>query len=970
MKSLLLFLFFCLIITCQLSAKPISANSVFDNPDNSMMKLSPDGKFISVHIIDKKNHYLNLYNPQKFNIKSSLAIGNDNVLNDYNWLNDSQIFMDLTHKGKQVNIIANLVGKNLEPIYVQHEGYLVDRLLEQPSKLMFAKRKNNKTQNHQLFIIDINELLSGNFDDAYELEHNENSIVNYHFDNKLNRVMTGVYNEENKSIVIKSLPISGGRWETIITLENTDYDIEPLGFISENSLAVLTNKDSDKMVLRSFNIKEQTLGKIIYQHPIYDLISAGFTDEGLLDFVMFKQHGLNRKLYFDKGRSDFRKRLAKTFPNKEVYIVDRVASKNISLLYANGSDEPGQYYVYNQEVDKAANFFPSYTKLLDQKFFASTQLTVKTKDNTELEAFLTLPKGLDHSTLLVMPHGGPIDVQESDRFNKAVQYYASRGFSILRVNFRGSAGFGKEFLEQGVGEFGKKIEQDITAAVTQVKQIHKFKYQCAIGASYGGYSSTMLAINTPKEYDCVIGAFGIYDLPLLFNASNYRSGSSYQKDIERVVGKYDENLNAVSPVYLAKKLKAPILLIAGREDDIADFEHTNRLKYILNKLNHPVETMFYQKTGHGHSSWEGDIHEAAITYDFLMRTLQLETPASDLDENSKQAIADDYIAIADGYNFNNLVDNDDEKAFEYYQKSAHYGHPRANFNIGSHYHAGDKVSLDLNKAIDYYRTAASLNYANAYARIGRMYMDGEHFTKNWTIALEHLIKAQKLEDSPLNNIRLARFYCTAPESYKNIAKCIGLMDLAQYENISQNTLRNAKNQVREALAWAFSSAKLTTEEHRKLKTFARESFDLTVTDVSLENTRTGQFKFIESQVFNKKGEYNLLQKNEDILTSDDEETRFGLIFKVDVPGVNRNSDQTAIAARWIKTTPDGKKSYPMNTLLYGSPKGEWYFLYPFKNIIENATWTLEIHDLDQNLLYSENFKLTPSKSLKIVKASH
>jgi len=951
------------------SGKPIKADSIFDNPNNTMVKLSPSGKFISIHYIKEKNHDLRLLNSKTFVLESTLSLGNDNVLNDYYWLNEQQLFINVTHEGRRVNFIGNLVNGKIKPSIIEAEGYLVHYLPEEPGKLMFAKKKNNKS--HQLLVVSIESLLSNDFDNAFEVKHNNNRINHYYFDNNSKRVITSDYDKKNKSIVIRFVPLYGGKWETIISLKNTDYNLKPLDFITDESIAVLTNKNSDKMVLRSYDIKAKKLGKVIYQHPKYDLVSAGFTSEGILDFVTFKQHGLNQKLFFDKGKAHYRKRLAKTFVNQEVYIIDRVVEKEISLLYVNGSDEPGQYYIYDKQADEAVTFIPSYTNLLEQKFFPSQQLTIKADDGIELEAFLTLPEGIDHSTLLVMPHGGPIDVQESDRFNKYVQYYVSRGFTVLRVNFRGSAGFGKEFLEKGVGEFGKDIEQDITAAVARVKQSHTFKYQCAMGSSYGGYSSTMLAIKHPEKYDCVIASFGVYDLPLLFNASNYRSGKEYQKFIEKTVGKFDESLSLVSPVYLAKKLKAPILLIAGRDDDVADFEHTNRFKYILNKLNHPTEIMFYEKTGHGHRFWGGDIHEAAISYDFLMRTLNLPSSSpKELDEISKQAIANDYAVIADGYNFKDYVDDDEIKAFKYYQKAAIYSHPRANFNIGSHYHTGDQVNIDLDKAVEYYRNSAKLGYAGAHARIGRMYMEGEHLSQNWQTAVDSLLSAKKLKDNPLNNIRLARFYCVSPEKFRNIGKCLELMDLAQYERISKRVLSNAKQHIREALAWIFSSAQLNKEEKNKLKKFAIDTFELTTTDISLDEIRSGQFEFIESDVFGKNGEYSLLPKSGDVLASDDEEARFGLIFNVDIPGINESYDKVALTAQWIKTTENGNKYYPTNTILYGSPINDWEVLRSFKDIKEEATWTLVLYDFDQNLLLSQKFKVAPSRSKDIVNVNH
>jgi hypothetical protein len=120
--------------------------------------------------------------------------------------------------------------------------------------------------------------------------------------------------------------------------------------------------------------------------------------------------------------------------------------------------------------------------------------------------------------------GGLIGIKEDDSFSKDVQYYVSRGFSILIIKFRGSSGFGKKFQEKGVGEFSRLIEEGIMAAT-----------------------------------------FGVYDLPLLFNASNYRSNIEYRKAISKTVGNYDQPMKNYFPVYLFDKLKAPILLITGKK---------------------------------------------------------------------------------------------------------------------------------------------------------------------------------------------------------------------------------------------------------------------------------------------------------------------------------------------------------------------------------------------------------------------
>ncbi|MFT5164414.1 MAG: dipeptidyl aminopeptidase/acylaminoacyl peptidase, partial [Alteromonadaceae bacterium] len=898
-------MWFSVLFTGQVSAEPltsgpIEADKLFSSAQVNMVALSPGGEYVSIHYQAEKDHNLNFYDTKSNRFIAGTVIGNDNRLRNYSWLNNNQLFLRATNKKGSFGLIFTLnEDKKTVVKLLKTKGYLVHHLPKQKNKVMYAKRKSRHSDYYDLFIIGIDALINDDFSDALRIKHDSSSVSHYIYDADLKLILTSQYNERDETVSIKYASIDGGKWHTAHTIKDVDYNLKPAGFITPDSIAMLTDKDSDKMVLRSFDIKTQTLGEIIYQHPKYDLTSADFTKDGLLNYVTYVEYGLTKTRYLDRRKNHFIQRLAQTFINQEAFVLDQSADANLSLLYVNGSDEPGQYLVYDQQKDQAQRLVVSYPKLNGTSFSTSQQINVTASDGTQIEAFLNLPQNTDHGTLLVMPHGGPIGVQESDNFNQEVQYYTSRGFAVLRVNFRGSAGFGKAFRERGVGEFGQLIEQDISAAVNQVRQQHQFKYMCSIGASYGGYSAVMLAIKHPEQYDCVVAAFGVFDLPLLFNASNLRSGEEYQQYMAKTVGEYDDSMVAVSPVYLSKKLKSPLLLIGGREDDVADFEHTNRFNYVLRLDNHPVETVFYHNTGHGHNYWSGDQHEAAITSDFLHRTLKLTMPQpAELDANGKKAIGDDYATIADAYTFDDNVDNDEEKAFDYYHLAADYDHPRANFNIGGEYHYGGLVKPDVAKAVTYYQKSAALDYADGYRRLGQMYMEGEHFAQDWQKAHDHLKKALALEDESRNNIAMARFYCTAPAPHTDFERCLELMQYKRYKRQSENTFRQAKIYLRHTLSWIITSATLTPEQLQKIKLFATEAFELTDTQGSIEDKREGAFSFKESETFGEKDNYQLLQPGYQLKAAKAKSTKdktpkakdkgdkFGLIFKVDVFGAN------------------------------------------------------------------------------------
>jgi pimeloyl-ACP methyl ester carboxylesterase len=922
-----------------------------------MVKLSPSGKYITNHYKTKNDHFIELIDHAKSESVYSFRIGKDNTLEEYYWLNDQYLYFVFLQDGDQRIMIGELIDNKIKLKLLEAEGHLIYTLPEEKNRVMFERRQSsNGAYFYDFYTVEIEALIKNDFDDAVKLKHNAKEVREYRYDPRAKQVIMYDYDRKTKIRHFKSVHINGGKWKTIFLLKNRDYRFGVLGFKSENMMYVLTNKNSDKVVLREFNIEKQALEKTIYQHPKYDLKSAGFTGSGDLDYVTYRQHGLVRTVFFDKGKVEFEERISSTFKNKDAFFIDQSDDKNTYLLYVNGSDQPGEYYIYDRTNDLINRLFVSFSKLADIKFSRSEHLEVKTPDNVEIEAFLTIPQANNLNTLLVMPHGGPIDVQESDRFNKQVQYFASRGFSVLRVNFRGSSGFGKAFLSQGVGEFGKLIESDITAAVNLVKKKHQFKYMCSIGASYGGYSAAMLAIKYPEQYDCVIASFGIYDLPLLFNASNYRSDEKFRESIEKVAGKYDRNMVEYSPIYLNEKLKAPILLIAGRLDDIADFEHSNRFKFVLEERKHNVETMFYENTEHGHKYWNGDRHEAATTYDFLVRTLKLPIPTiSPSSSSSKSALANDFYVIAKSLANEDNVPDDMDKALTYYHKAASLDHGESNYFLADYFLNGSLETKDVKRGLDYLKKSAELSYAPAYAKFGRMYMEGENFERNWIKASNNLNRAAELSNTPSNRIRLARFYCMAPEESRDIDLCLKLMDLEQYYKQSKSKTNEALGIVSETISWVMAEGNLTQEEFVKVRDFAIELYDVTELEVSLENVTEGLFSYKGGLSFGNKSVYDLINKSALIQTDDIENTAFGVIFELNVFGADRYRDNISLAMRWIKTTPSGEKSYLKSMILSGSPKGKWRLLRELSDIKEPAVWTIEVYDLNQKKLYQKSF---------------
>jgi len=659
-------------------AEPLPGSELFVNAEISALRLSPNGSMMTAYAsLEDGQKRIELMDLRKFEYLSKIDVGSQTILKTYYWLDDDTLYFET--QSSRANVTVNQIGRieqgaiKLNPLLTK--GYLVDELPKLLGEVMFAKRGSNKSRAHELFIIRNNDLINGDFSRAKKIAHNDNSLSRFVYDSNYERLLSFKYDKASDTLTILQLPLTGGTWTELVRLKDFEFNFDVIGFISTTKLAVLSNENTDKIVLREYDLGTQKSGKILYEHPFYDLSGAGITADGQVDYVSYFEHGVIQYQYLDTGKARLMGRLKKTFQGQAANVIG-TATNQSALVAINGSTEPGEYLLYDQNTDQAKRLLAAYPQLVGKKFARSEHIKTRARDGTEIEAFFTRPIGkINHNTLLVMPHGGPIGVRETDEFNRTVQYFASRGFSVLRVNFRGSSGYGKTFMERGVGEFGQLIESDITSVVNRIRRSNRFNHVCAVGASYGGYSATMLAIRHPDVYKCVVAGFGIFDLPLLYNASNYRSGEEYRKYIAKVGGEYSQELVKVSPVYQHSQLKTPILIIAGRDDDVADFEHSNRFNYVLEKAGHRVETMFYRNTAHGHKFWEGDRHQVALTSDYIMRTLGLRYPApAELTAKGKQAYMEDFLLLGQGYHYDDIVDNDKQKSQQYYNLAGAYGY--------------------------------------------------------------------------------------------------------------------------------------------------------------------------------------------------------------------------------------------------------------------------------------------------------
>lgn len=291
------------------------------------------------------------------------------------------------------------------------------------------------------------------------------------------------------------------------------------------------------------------------------------------------------------------------FPGRMVGVSSTSADTSKVIVATVGSQDPGTWYLFDRATNKATLLARAKSWLTEASLPGNREVVLTARDGITLYGVLTLPpKGPERGLpMVVMPHGGPYGVYDSAMYDGDAALLASEGYAVLRVNFRGSGGYGREFMQRGVMQWGRAMQDDVTDATQWAiaQGIAAPDRICVFGWSYGGYAALMGGVREPTLYRCIVGGAGPYDLAKLYKWGDIRR-SDYGLDyLAKVVGKDEKVLAERSPTQHAASIKVPVLIVHGRLDARVDVAHAERMAKALRKAGADVEFQAYARAGHG-----------------------------------------------------------------------------------------------------------------------------------------------------------------------------------------------------------------------------------------------------------------------------------------------------------------------------------------------------------------------------------
>ena len=381
-------------------------------------------------------------------------------------------------------------------------------------------------------------------------------------------------------------------------------------FHKDSKRAYIQTNKGDGMNLTALALLDPATGKadVVESDPLkrVDFSSARFseaTDE--LAFVTYTDDH-DRRYFKDKGFEADYKFLQSKLPGREVSIGSATLDERLWLVSASGDTEPGESYLFDRKTRNLILQYKVREKLPRAALASMRTVHYKSSDGLDIPAYLTLPKGVGEKNLpaVVVPHGGPW-ARDYWGYNSLAQFFANRGYAVLMPNFRGSTGFGKSFLNGGNGEWGRKMQDDITWGVKYLtaEGIADPKRVGILGGSYGGYATLAGVAFTPDLYRAAVDIVGPSNLLTLLDAipPYWEAGrkSMYARMADPGTPQGKAWMEERSPLNSANKIKTPLMVVQGANDPRVNRREAEQIVVALRDRGFPVEYLLAPDEGHG-----------------------------------------------------------------------------------------------------------------------------------------------------------------------------------------------------------------------------------------------------------------------------------------------------------------------------------------------------------------------------------
>jgi dipeptidyl aminopeptidase/acylaminoacyl peptidase len=608
--------------SAQATALPplIPREILFGNPEKTSPKLSPDGKYLAYIAPDEKNVLQVWLQTVGEEDNQILTADKKRGVRIFFWTYnaDELIYMQDSDGDENfhlylVNVQSKIV-RDLTP-FQSVKAELVGLEPKYPDQLLVGLNLNNP----QKFDVYRINLRNG----AVEFDtDNPGNIISWTADAELQvRAATASTPDGGYDLLLKT---PDQQWE-ILRHWGSEEEGSAVSFSADGkTLYIEGNHDANTLRLLAVDLEthQETVIAEDEQYDVVGIIIQPVTQ--VIQAVSFYKDKQEWQVIDQSIAADFEE-LAKVHPG-EFFLISRDLEDKTWLVAYNTDDAPVFYYAYKRESKTSTFLFTNQPKLEGLQLAAMQPISYEARDGLTIHGYLTIPVGIPSKNLptILLVHGGPW-VRDTWGLDSEAQWLANRGYAVLQVNYRGSTGYGKAFVNAGNREWAGKMHDDLIDAVNWlVEQGISDPQKIAImGGSYGGYATLVGLTFTPEVFAAGVDIVGPSSLITLIETI-----PPYWEPLKAMlyhrVGNLEteeEFLKSRSPLFFVDRIQKPLLIGQGANDPRVKQSESDQIVTAMQQAGLPVQYVLYPDEGHGFARPENRLHFFAIAEEFLAKYL-------------------------------------------------------------------------------------------------------------------------------------------------------------------------------------------------------------------------------------------------------------------------------------------------------------------------------------------------------------
>jgi dipeptidyl aminopeptidase/acylaminoacyl peptidase len=613
----------------------IDRELLFGNPEISGAQLSPNGKYLSFQKPwkDTRNIYVKGVD-EPFSAARLLTAETKRPIPGYFWTHDSKYILYIKDNDGDENFNIYAVDPAAKPApgadapaardMTGLKGVRVE-IFEVPKSdpdLVYIGINDRDKAWHDLYKLKIST------GEKTLLRTNTERITNWNFDLQGNLRLASRAAENGDTEILR---VDADKFSKIYSC-NVFESCGVERFQKDGKLAYMVSNKGAEQNLVALELLDPQTGKteMVESDPLkkVDLAGPVFSDATDELALTLYQDDRPRRYFKDKGfEADFKWMWTK-LPGKEVGRISATKDEQLWLVSASSDTEPGEVFLFDRKTHKLTPQYKVREKLPRESLAEMKIVTYKSSDGLEIPAYLTLPKGVPAKNLpaIVFPHGGPWG-RDVWGYNGYAQFLANRGYAVLSMNFRGSAGYGKKFIDAGNQQWGRKMQDDVTwgAKYLVAQGIADPKRIGIFGGSYGGYATLAGVAFTPDVYAAAVDLFGPSNLITLLDSipPYWEAGRQmfYQRMGNPTTPEGKALLVERSPLTSAANIKTPLMIAQGANDPRVNHAESEQIIVALRDRGFPVEYLLIPDEGHGFARPVNNMASIMATEKFFAKYL-------------------------------------------------------------------------------------------------------------------------------------------------------------------------------------------------------------------------------------------------------------------------------------------------------------------------------------------------------------